>query len=344
MASHNNGNQNHNQPPPNAYRSHAPPNLDLNLQLGQPLDAAEAYVRTPPRAAYQYRPEEDDLETTPSAPHFQRDGGDYISTGPTPERGRECVVTDDRFISPGHASYSYFSSLFVACSVYRPSIDETHRNFAYRAQPSMTSLNQSTSTTGGLPDHLNPNPSQTNLHRVFTNESHHSRSPLTTPHIDSQAAFQGQSYMNQQQPSIRPVKENDYAPQVRKDQGTTYPPGQYHSIPLSDSMGEKSTMDERGRKRGIAWGGVDRWSKSGTKEGEPASHSSEIDRWAFAKLYRLLAVGRGGPRHAGPQPELGLLPWFSPSISFQAFLHVPRCVWAHGRSCSWRDRDLDTSK
>ena len=136
----------------------------------------------------------------------------------------------------------------------------------------MTSLNQSTSTTGTRDDHLNPAPSQTNLHRVYTNDSHHSRSPLTTPHIDSQPAFQGPSSMNQA-PTIRPIKETDYgqpnhsSPQMR--QGTTYPPGQYHSIPLNDGMGEKAAgVDERGRKRGIAWGGADRWSRNGTKEGE----------------------------------------------------------------------------
>jgi hypothetical protein len=163
----------------------------------------------------------------------------------------------------------------IACRILtygpdRPSIDETHRNFAYRAQPSMTSLNQSTSTTRGDDrdrDQFNPTPSQTNLHRVYTNESHHSREPLTTPHMDTQAAFQ--SSQSQQAPTIRPIKEADYgnpnhaSPQLRQGGGFAYPPGQYQSIPLNDhATGEKSG------KRGIAGGGGERYSRNGTKEGE----------------------------------------------------------------------------
>jgi len=72
--------------------------------------------------------------------------------------------------------------------------------------------------------------------------------------------------------SIRPVKETDYGRTngVAGGAGTTYPPGQYHSIPLNDgAMGEKHEVgSERGRKKGIAWGGADRWSRNGTKEGE----------------------------------------------------------------------------
>lgn len=164
--------------------------------------------------------------------------------------------------------------LFLTYDLNRPSIDETHRNFAYRAQPSMTSLNQSTSTTRGDDrdrDQFNPTPSQTNLHRVYTNESHHSREPLNTPHMDSQAAFQPSavSSQSQQAPTIRPIKEADYgnpnhsSPQLRQGGGFAYPPGQYQSIPLNDhATGEKSG------KRGIAWGGGERYSRNGTKEGK----------------------------------------------------------------------------
>jgi hypothetical protein len=230
--------------------------------------------------------------------------------------------------------------LLLTHDLNRPSIDETHRNFAYRAQPSMTSLNQSTSNTRGDDldrDQFNPTPSQTNLHRVYTNESHHSREPLTTPHMDSQAAFQPSavSLQSQQAPTIRPIKEADYgnpnhaSPQLRQGGGFAYPPGQYQSIPLNDhAAGEKPG------KRGIAWGGGERYSRNGTKEGEFSRTGIMVVRLVFGKsLIRLTSwhFDRARPLCQREQPKLRLLPRVPPSIPFSSIISVPRCVRSHGR-------------
>ena len=172
----------------------------------------------------------------------------------------------------------------------RPSIDETHPSFDYQPHPSYSTLHATPSrtqlinpSTGGTSTTLNgggPDDSQTYLHRTLTDESMHSREPLNftprmesggTPEMNSNPyASSAQGYAGS---SIRPVKETDYgkvATGAGAGAGTTYPPGQYTSIPLNDGgMGEKQEMgSERGRKKGIAWGGADRWSRNGTKEGE----------------------------------------------------------------------------
>jgi hypothetical protein len=164
-----------------------------------------------------------------------------------------------------------------------PSIDETHPNHNYLpTQPSFASLNNNSSA-----QHPNQptSSSRLGLQRTLTGEtsgSHHSRSPLTTPAMEQNATFSNQ-------PSIRAIKETDFgaharngtdrsnvssnqSPYLGSEGGTTYPPGQYTSIPLDstpDMQNEKfGSVDERGRKKGVAWGAANRWSRSGTKEGE----------------------------------------------------------------------------
>lgn len=145
----------------------------------------------------------------------------------------------------------------------------------------MASLANEAGRQGYNPNELSPLP----MHRTYTNDSAHSRSALTTPHMDSAATFP-----EAQPQTIRPVHQQDYGNSAihhETQQNANYPPtngGGYHSVPnvpgidisrVNTEHREKFGLtDEPKHKKGLMWGGANRWSASGNKEPVPLQSDS----------------------------------------------------------------------
>lgn len=283
-------------------RSNVPPQLDLNLgpsirSVSGSRISTGTHVQTPPRAASAgiLHDEPEDYDLTPQHPTFQRQG-DFLSQGPVPIHGRG------------------------------PSIDEP--NAYLPTQSSVQSLSNAASSQDAygqysMPDYSSAYTQPQPLRRTYTQESNHSDSPLTTPAMESQAMFKSSGSSNN-----KPVKEVDYGAtppgsRSRSRSGTlgtsnlnpanlainhaqtknAYPPGQYQTIPLSGSASPFEGESERlnpnlehsekveKSKKGIAWGGANRWSRNGTKE-----EAIELDKQGETPLPHSSVSSRHGSR------------------------------------------------